>query len=130
MTEQDRKSPLGKVETMEMIISNYLRIGVGISAVMIMAGLLKLFITGQGGQGGYPPEHYPHSIQGIFRGLLLAKADAIILAGLFLLVLTPIFRVGVSVILFLKEKDYLYVVITSLVFIILLLGFWLGKSFD
>jgi uncharacterized protein len=51
-------------------------------------------------------------------------------SNLFLLVLTPIFRVGVSVILFLKEKDYLYVVITSLVFIILLLGLYLGKSFD
>lgn len=35
-----------------------------------------------------------------------------ILAGLLLLILTPVFRVGISIITFLKEKDYLYTVIT------------------
>ena len=63
------------------------------------------------------------------KGLLMAKPDAIILFGLFLLILTPIFRVGVSIILFFKEKDNLYVIITSFVFIILLLGLILGKAF-
>jgi uncharacterized membrane protein len=43
------------------------------------------------------------------------------------IVLTPVFRVGVSILVFIKEKDSLYVKITSAVFIILIISFVLGK---
>jgi Predicted membrane protein len=124
MSFNEEKRDLEKIATMEVVISNYLRIGVAVSAIIIFAGLLMFFIIGH---GGYPAGHFPSSIRSIMKGLLVLKPDAIILAGLSLLILTPIFRVGVSIVLFYKEKDYLYVVITSLVFIILLLGLFLGK---
>jgi uncharacterized membrane protein len=36
--------------------------------------------------------------------------------------------VGISVIVFLKEKDYIYVKITAVVFAILIVSFLLGKA--
>jgi uncharacterized membrane protein len=126
MSTHREKTNSENVETMEIVISKYLRIGVALSAIIIIAGLLRFLIVGS---GGYPVGRYPSSIGGIMKGLIAAKPDAIILTGLFLLILTPIFRVGVSIILFFKEKDYLYVSITSFVFIILLLGLFLGKAF-
>ena len=125
MNVRGEKNEQDKSEEIEVIISNYLRIGVAASAIIIFAGLLMFFLIGH---GGYPMGHYPNSIMGIVKGLLVLKPDAIILAGLFLLILTPIFRVGISIVLFYKEKDFLYVIITSLVFAILLLGLFLGKA--
>ncbi|MED2647608.1 DUF1634 domain-containing protein, partial [Bacillus thuringiensis] len=60
--------------------------------------------------------------------VLAGKAYAIILLSLFLLILTPVFRVGVSLITFWIEKDTLYVIITGIVFTILMISFALGKA--
>jgi uncharacterized membrane protein len=126
MRMNGERNDLDKKGEMEVVISNYLRLGVAISAIIIFAGLLMRFMVRN---GGYSIGKYPSSVHGIIKGLLMFKPDALILAGLFLLILTPIFRVGVSIVLFYKEKDYLYVIITSLVFVILLFGLLLGKAF-
>lgn len=126
MSMNGEKNGLKRIEAMEIVISNYLRIGVAISSIVILTGLLMFFVVRH---SGYPMGHYPSSIGGIIKGLLVLKPDAIILTGLFLLILTPVFRVGLSIILFYKEKDYLYVAITAFVFIILLVGFFLGEVF-
>ena len=76
---------------------------------------------------GYPGNTFPISAPGIVQGLFLLKPYAVILSGLLLLVLTPVFRVGVSILVFAQEKDRLYVAITSIVFVILIISFWLGK---
>jgi uncharacterized membrane protein len=80
------------------------------------------------GHGGYPAGTYPTSLQGIINGLISLKPFAIILTGLLLLILTPVFRVGVSLIIFLMEQDYLYLAITTIVFVILLGALIFGKS--
>ena len=49
------------------------------------------------------------------------------LTGLFLLILTPILRVGSSILLFWRQGDRLYVVITASVFLILIISLFLGK---
>ncbi|MBA1393641.1 DUF1634 domain-containing protein, partial [Lactobacillus sp. XV13L] len=55
----------------------------------------------------------------------------ILMLGIFLLILTPVLRVVVSIYAFLKEKDYLYVYITTFVLIILafamIAGYWIGR---
>lgn len=113
-----------KIENMEIIVSNALRIGVTISAIVIFIGLLMFIITGQ---SGYPNGTFPTSPGNIIKGLISLKPYAIMLTGLLLLILTPVFRVGVSIITFFHEKDYLYTIITSIVFIILIISFLLGK---
>ncbi|MCM3342821.1 DUF1634 domain-containing protein [Paenibacillus sp. MER TA 81-3] len=113
-----------KIYDVEAAVSTFLRIGVLTSAAVIVTGLLLFLITGQ---SGYPEQTYPTTVIGIVTGLVEGKAYAIMMAGLSLLILTPVFRVAVSIFVFLKEKDYLYVMITSLVFLILMISFALGK---
>ncbi|MNO06317.1 hypothetical protein D3C81_2280520 [compost metagenome] len=56
------------------------------------------------------------------------KSVAIIQTGLLLLILTPVFRVFVSLFVFWAEKDYRFVLITAVVFVILIASFLLGKA--
>lgn len=123
MSEQKivKESRIGDVE---LAVSKLLRIGVVLSALVIIMGMLKLSITGD---SGYVDNIYPTTITGVIEGLLALKSYAIIQTGLLLLILTPVFRVAVSILVFLKEKDYLYVGITSLVFVILIISFIIGK---
>jgi uncharacterized membrane protein len=111
-------------EEVEVIVGRCLKIGVLLSAAVILTGFLMFLITGS---SGYPGNTYPTDLLVIFHGLMSLKPYAIILTGLFILILTPVFRVGVSIIVFLKEKDYLFAKITALVFAILIVSFLLGK---
>jgi uncharacterized membrane protein len=108
----------------ELTIAKLLTVGVLTSAAVILLGLVLYLITGNGGyDGGFPMDPLV-----ILRGLLTLKPYAIILTGLFILILTPIFRVCVSILVFIKEKDMLYVAITSFVFLVLLVSLFLGKA--
>lgn len=123
-TENKKTEQKNNIEEVEIIISKSLQVGVLSSAAVILIGFLMFIITGS---SGYPHNTYPTNLILIFQGLASLKPYAIILTGLFILILTPVFRVGVSVIVFLKERDYLYVRITALVFPILIVSFLLGK---
>lgn len=112
-------------ENVEELIGRGLQIGVLASAVLILAGLLLYLFTGR---SGYPGATFPTSLPALFTGAAALKPYAVILLGLFVLILTPVFRVGFSIILFWKEKDFLYVRITTLVFAILLVSFFLGRA--
>ncbi len=112
------------IEDVEIVVSKSLQIGVLTSASIIFIGSLMLLVTGR---SGYANNVYPTNILLILKGAIVLKPYAIILCGLFILILTPVFRVGVSIIVFLKEKDYLYVKITAAVFTILIISFILGK---
>lgn len=114
-----------EVEKVELTISKSLRIGVVISAAFIIVGLAMLLITHK---SGYSSNYFPTTVYGIFKGLVALKPYAIILTGLLILILTPVFRVAVSILVFLKEKDYLYVKITTFVLIVLLFSLFMGKS--
>ncbi|GFP77493.1 DUF1634 domain-containing protein [Clostridium fungisolvens] len=113
-----------KIDEMEVVISRLLRIGVVLSAIIIFAGLMLFLITGK---SGYTDDRFPITISEIFSGAIVLKSYAIIMVGMIILILTPVFRVGVSIIVFVKEKDYLYTKITLAVFIILIISFVLGK---
>ena len=96
-----------------------LRYGVLLSAIITsFGGVLYIFSAGK----ALPPYHVFHnvppqykSIGGILRGLVHFDSLAIIQFGVLLLLATPIARVLFSVFAFLREKDYLYVVITLIV---------------
>lgn len=115
------KSNIGE---MEIVISRFLRTGVMLSAVIVGIGLIMYLVSGK---SGYPGDTYPITPSEIFKGLLMLKSYAVIMTGIIVLILTPVFRVGVSILVFIKEKDYLYVKITSLVLLILIISFVLGK---
>lgn len=73
-----------------------------------------------------PRGNLPDITYGDFQRARKLKPYAIMMFGLFCLILTPVLRVVVSLFTFLKEKDYLYVGITGIVLIILVISFFIG----
>jgi uncharacterized membrane protein len=124
LKKSDVEIKKSNIEDIEIIISKSLQVGVLLSAIVMLAGFLMFILTGH---SGYENNTFPSSLPMIMQGLVAFKPYAIILTGLFFLILTPVFRVGVSIIVFLKEKDFLYVAITAIVFSILIVSFLLGK---
>ncbi|MBG9789583.1 DUF1634 domain-containing protein [Brevibacillus laterosporus] len=125
MQQENGNKKESNIENIEILISKILRVGVLISGTCITIGLIILLVTGE---SGYPGDTYSTTLSAIWSGVLAGKAYAIILLSLFLLILTPVFRVGVSLITFWIEKDTLYVIITGIVFTILMISFVLGKA--
>ena len=60
------------------------------------------------------------TIKGIFAGLLQFQAKNWIQVGVLVLMLTPIIRILLSLIDFARERDWLYVSITAIVFLVIL----------
>lgn len=109
--------------SMELFIGKSLRIGVLLSGAVIAVGLVLLLKA--------PAAHSSgdlRTFQQIWHNLWLGQPYAVIYAGLMLLILTPIFRVAASVVLFFYQRDFVYVVITSYVLAVLVLSFLLGKA--
>lgn len=114
-----------KSKDLELVISRFLQAGVLVSGAVMLIGLLMYLITGN---SGYAGDIYPTNPLLILSDAVSLKPYAIIMTGLFILILTPVIRVGVSIIAFLKEKDYTYVAISALVFVILIVSFLIGKA--
>ncbi len=124
MAEHQSESSQHAINKAELFVSYSLRIGVLLSATVILVGMVRFFLTGE---GGYIGHSYPTKLDDIVAGALAFKPFGIIMFGLVLLILTPIMRVGVSAIVFITEKDWLYVGISTIVFLILISSFFFGK---
>ena len=106
------KKTKNEMETVEILIGKIMRIGVLIAASVMVIGFIMLVCQQS---SGYPGTTFPTTLSEILKGITI-----------FLLILTPVLRVLVSIYAFYKEKDVLYVWITTIVFIILMFGFILG----
>lgn len=114
----------------EKIIGNLLRTGVLLAAVVALAGA-GLFLYRHGKE--VPHYHFFHSEpkdlrtpDGIFHDTLEVKSRGIILAGMLILIATPVLRVAFAMFAFLWLKDRLYMVISLIVMTVLLFSL-LGK---
>jgi uncharacterized membrane protein len=115
------------------MVSAFLRYGVLLAAVVILIGLVLSFI-----QVGFktfvsmPRVRVAEastdltSLRAVFRELLPPVPEAVMDAGVLLLIATPVLTVGASTIMFAVEKDLMYVAISGFVFAVLILGFVLG----
>jgi uncharacterized membrane protein len=110
---------------LEAIIGRVLQAGVIAGACVILVGLALFLATGD---SGYPGNTFPSSLGAVAEGLPALKPYSIMLFGLLLLILTPVLRVGVSILIFIREKDRLYAGIAAAVLIILIASFILGKA--
>lgn len=110
-------------DQMKSILGIILRVGLFSSAFLIVTGGILFFIQ-------HPGEHINFSL---FRGeperlrqahviliqALELKSRAIIQLGILLLIATPVARVLFSLMSFVFEKDWIYIVISSIVLVIL-----------
>ena len=129
------KADISSVERGELLLSHLLRVGVLISAAVILVGVTLLFTRGQqagyfsqglAGLIGYAPQAggapVDRTFSDVLAGLRVGEPDAVISLGLLLLIATPIMRVAASVLLFLVQRDYRYVAITLFVLCVLLIA--------
>lgn len=121
-------------EWVDTAIATLLRVGVILSVTVIAFGLVMTFI--------HHPEYissakslqeltaaraqYPNHLLAVLDGVRQLHGQAIVMAGLLLLIATPIARVALSIIAFIVERDRLYTAITAAVLLILLVGFAIG----
>ena len=113
---------------MEIWISHVLRFGVVAAAVVILLGLLVYVAVGPPSGGPTSVHQILHSSEtsvrpgGVFHGAIGGDSIALIQVGVLALILTPITRVAMSIVLFSSERDGVFVLITSVVLAVLVLG--------
>ena len=74
------------------------------------------------------PQVLPHSLNQVWTGLLALQPQAVIAAGLLLLLATPVLTVTAAAVTFALERDWRYVIIALLVLAILITSFLIGKG--
>ena len=111
-----------------------LRVGVVLSVAVMAIGIRLTFVHHPEYFSSRPAlgtltqasTHFPNTLGEIVEGVRQAKGQAIVMAGLLILIATPVARVALSVILFLIARDRWYALITSAVLAILLVSFAVG----
>jgi len=127
----DRQVPADPREAVGLL----LRYGVLLSAFLILAGLVMLlFQVGPKAFVNMPQIQSPEastdltSVRAVLSELLPPEPEAVIVTGLIILIGTPVVAIAVSAIWFVRERDWLYVAITTFVFAMLMLGFAIGRG--
>lgn len=113
-------------------VGNLLRLGVILSVITSLIGFIKLFM-----EGFKMPRKYKLLDMGtssekvwshFWETLCKGEGMAIIQLGILMLIFTPLMRIIFALIGYLKEKDYLYVVISSIVLAIMAVSFFTGYA--
>lgn len=102
--------------TFEWAVATVLRVGVTVSAVLVVGGMLGAAVVGWGGATGVVDAT---DFGGLLERLRAGQPLAVTQLGLVVLILTPVARVACSVVGFLLERDWAYVLITLAVLTIL-----------
>jgi uncharacterized membrane protein len=124
----------GDSGAMRPIVSGLLRYGVVFSALVTFVGLGFLLVqVGPKAFVTMPSIRAPEStdltsLRAVLRELVPPEPEAVMDAGILLLIATPAVTVGTAAIGFALEKDWLYVWITTFVFAMLMLGFAIGRA--
>jgi len=109
-----RKAVVMDLEDLNRLIAHILRGGVLLSVGILLAGLAIAALEG----GTYPATVVePDRILG---PLLRLRPDALLSAGILVLISTPVVRVAMSVGTYLKGRDWVYAGITGIVLVNLL----------
>lgn len=113
-------------------VGNLLRLGVILSVLVSVAGFLKLLsegyvmpkIDGMINVGTSSEKVWSQ----FWTALKNLEGMAIIQLGILILIFTPLMRIIFALIGYLKEKDYLYVGISSVVLAIMAISFFAGYA--
>ena len=120
MPESD-STKLNQTFSAELLISIMLRIGVYTSASILLTGLTLLLLK--------PSSKVDHqTISTLWAGLMSGDGASIISMGILLLILLPVARVAFTLILFIREKDSIYIAVSGFVFLLLLLSLLSGAE--
>ena len=105
--------PSSKISRLERRLAKLLHYGTWLASSITAVGLLLAPLEKELGTGhGFLPPHL-----------------RVVTLGIALFILLPVLRVTTMLAVFLRERDYLFSLITALVLAIILAGFWLGLSY-
>ena len=115
-------------------IVTVLRVGVVLSIAIMLVGMAVTFahhpeyFSSRPALGALtsPKTHFQNTLLEVISGIRRGGGEAIVMAGLLVLIATPVARVVLSVVVFVKVRDRLYAAITSAVLMILLFSFAVG----
>ncbi len=112
---------------LELVIGQLLRYGVILSSVIVAAGgVVYLYRHGaeqpQFGQFRGEPDKMKR-LAPMWQAILRGEGRPLIQLGLCVLIATPIARIALSVVGYLLERDYLYLVLTLVVLTVILCNF-------
>jgi uncharacterized membrane protein len=120
----------------EIWVSHLLRAGVILSLIIILIGTVVTFwhhrdyvthstsvaeLTGAGWA-------FPHDLRAVAASALAGSGRGIVVAGLLVLICTPVMRVALTLVVFLAEKDRAYVMLSAIVLVLLTVSFILGRA--
>jgi uncharacterized membrane protein len=113
---------------MEIWISHVLRGGVLLAGAVVLFGLVRFLLAPA--LPGEPrtvadllaAEFHPTSPLAILSGVAELRPTSLIRLGIFILVLTPATRVLLTLLLFLEQRDWPFIVVTAIVLTVLVLG--------
>ena len=117
----------------ELLISHLLRSGVVLSLTLVTFGMALTFFhhpayfsSARALQRLTAPERGPHTLADVRAGVMNARGQAFVMAGLLVLMATPVLRVALSLLVFGRQRDRAFVAVTSVVLSLLLLSFLTG----
>ncbi len=111
-----------------------LRAGVAVSAATLLAGYVVALVSDPGMFGSRAVEHghltaravFPHSLAAIWDGIGRGRGEAIIVAGLLVLLLTPVAGLVAAAVAFARRRDWLFAAISATVLSVILGSFVIG----
>jgi len=115
----------------ERLIGRLLQIGVILAALLVLGGGIKLEIERGSSTPSYATfrgtEASLQSLVSIVHDASAGDARAIVQFGLIVLIATPIARVAFMLLVFVLQRDRLYVGLTAVVLLLLLYSFLAGS---
>ena len=103
------------------LVSGALRVGVGLAAVLLLVGLLWAFAS-----GGMTPLASTGGANLVGGALAHPGPSTVLLAGVLVLILTPVSRVVISLSLFASVRDLAFVGLTATVLVLLAASIYVG----
>lgn len=119
--------PPGTEENVYIDVYRLLIAGMIISSILFALGIVLAMLH---------PRYIPLStrwvrsqyhVHTVVHGIMHGDPTAILLLATVLLILTPVARVVVSIVAFLVDHDYKFVVVTSIVFLVMVITVILGE---
>lgn len=121
------QEPEEHVIRVELLLGKTLRIGVLTAAAVLIAGVI-LFFARERHDVSYSQALGRHEAitaltpRMLWNGLEDGSARVVILLGILLLILTPVVRVAMTLLLFIKTRDWILFACAGFVLAVLLLG--------
>ncbi|HEU5397707.1 MAG TPA: DUF1634 domain-containing protein [Gammaproteobacteria bacterium] len=116
----------GLVEHRRRITLGILRVSIGLCLAMLLAGVVLFLVHGGAAQPANPGGSLPYILDAVLHRGGMLHAGAFLVAGLLVLLFTPVARLIAGVYVSARARDGVYVLIGLVVLGLVLVGMILG----